>query len=251
MTAPVGWVSDHQEITPPANFHHFRDTTAITSDPDYAPAYAHGVRCLLAALAVGYRNRLREWLEKLPDWLSRAERMQGSTIRLAICSAIWTYIQRRHESLLRETVSDLLAKAPFDPDLLCLGGWSYVWLGQPARAIECFRKFEQVGRFNALAMAMRAGLATAMVQAERDAAAAEQARTIIANTREFAVPFRALAAALAHQGKRAEAREAANEALRLNPGDTLSAFQKRSGFIDNEPNRRFFDGLRAAGYPDA
>ena len=27
MTAPVGWVSDHQEIAPPANFHHFRDTT--------------------------------------------------------------------------------------------------------------------------------------------------------------------------------------------------------------------------------
>ena len=29
MTAPVGWVSDHQEITPPANFHHFRDTTSL------------------------------------------------------------------------------------------------------------------------------------------------------------------------------------------------------------------------------
>ena len=29
MAPPVGWVSGHPEITPPANFHHFRDTTAF------------------------------------------------------------------------------------------------------------------------------------------------------------------------------------------------------------------------------
>ncbi|MGR3360666.1 MAG: hypothetical protein ACU0DE_06250 [Paracoccus sp. (in: a-proteobacteria)] len=29
MAPPVGWVSVHPEITPPANFHHFRDTTLI------------------------------------------------------------------------------------------------------------------------------------------------------------------------------------------------------------------------------
>jgi putative transposase len=28
LLPPVGWVSVHPEITPPSNFHHFRDTTA-------------------------------------------------------------------------------------------------------------------------------------------------------------------------------------------------------------------------------
>jgi hypothetical protein len=27
LAPPVGWASGHPEITPPSNFHHFRDTT--------------------------------------------------------------------------------------------------------------------------------------------------------------------------------------------------------------------------------
>jgi hypothetical protein len=32
LQPPVGWVSVHPEITPPSNFHHFRDTTVFGPD---------------------------------------------------------------------------------------------------------------------------------------------------------------------------------------------------------------------------
>ena len=43
MTAPVGWVSDHQEITPPANFHHFRDTTDFHGEATFTYTISDGL----------------------------------------------------------------------------------------------------------------------------------------------------------------------------------------------------------------
>ena len=160
------------------------------------------------------------------------------------------YMQDRDGTRLNDDVEDILHQAPLDADVLCLGGWAFVWLGQPSRAIDCFQKFEQIGPFNALTIAVHAGRAMAFVQAGHDADAIESAQRILRQTRDFAVPFRALASAAAHQGDLAEARFAVTEALRLVPGDTLPALQDRLGFADTEPNLRFFQGLRLGGFPD-
>ncbi len=223
----------------------------IVRDASFAPAYVQGVRCLLAAVTVGYRDQVQNWLPRLPAWLDRAEQAAGSMIRLAAYRTIWTYVQTGEPETLRARLEEILDQAPFDPDVLCLSGWAYVWLGTSDRALECFRKFERVGQLNSLNMAMQAGLAIALLQVERDGPAIDCARNILRHTREFAVPFQVLASAAAHLGDLAEAREAASEARRLFPGDTIAALKARTGFLDNAPNDRFFDGLRKAGFPDA
>jgi hypothetical protein len=40
LAPPVGWVSGHPEITPPSNFHHFRDTTF--KEISLAPVFVYG-----------------------------------------------------------------------------------------------------------------------------------------------------------------------------------------------------------------
>lgn len=222
---------------------------AIREDPDLAPAYLQGVRCLLCSLAVGYRNGVREWLPALPDWLEKAAHDPNVRLHLELYRAIWTYMEVRREADLERAIGTILQQAPSDPDILCLAGWAYVWLGEPRRGLECFRKFERFGHFHALNMAMRAGLATAMVQVRREADAVHHARRILRRTRDFAVPFRVLASASAHLGDMDEARYAVSEALRLVPGDTLAALKDRTGFADVEANRHFFDGLSKAGFP--
>jgi tetratricopeptide (TPR) repeat protein len=223
---------------------------AISRDAAFVPAYVQGVRNVLAAIAVGYRNGVRTWLDKLPDWLDEAERSPSDQIRTRLYRGIWDHLEAHAPEVLRDCIDEVLAVAPKDLDALCLGGWAYIWLGDPQRAITCFRQFESRGHFNAMTMAVRAGLATALVQAGRDIEAAEHAKAILRHTREFAVPFRALAAASAHLGDKAQAREAVAEALRLVPGDTLAALKERSGFGDTEAVRRLFDGLAAAGFPE-
>ncbi len=222
---------------------------ALSLDPDLADAHAQAVRCVFAAIVVGYRNRVRGYLDHVAHWLDHAEAAGKRLNLIALFRGIWQYQETAEPAALRETVVTVLRDAPFDPDVLCLSGWSHVWLGEPALAIDCFRKFESLGRFNSLSMAARGGMATALVQAERDHAAIEQAAAILRSTREFSVPFRALASASAHLGRMADAHEAVAEALRLVPGDTLEALRIRARFHDTDANRRFFEGLKAAGYP--
>jgi adenylate cyclase len=219
---------------------------AIQRDPDFAPAYLLGARCLLAAVAVGYRNGVRDWLHHLPEWLDRAG---DAHPRLRLYRAIWFYMETRDAGALGDCVREVLAVAPHDLDVLCLGGWAHVWMGEPDRAIECFRSFERIGPFNALNIAVHAGLAMAFVQSGRDTDAVDQARRILRRTGDFAVPFRVLAAAAAHLGDEAEARDAVAGALRLVPGDSTEAFAERSGLADMPANRRFLEGLAKAGFP--
>ncbi len=223
---------------------------AIGRDPDLASAYLHGVRCLLAAIAVGYRNGVRDWLEQLPHWLDLAEQSPTALIRTHLYRGLWAHTVKRDPKALRDCVDMALAQAPNDLDVVCLGGWAYVWLGEVEAAIACFRKFQNRGQFSLMSMAVQAGLSTALVQAGREAEAAKTASGIVRHTREFAVPFRVLAAANAHLGETARAREAVADALRLVPGDTLAALKERSGFCDADANNHFFEGLRRAGFPE-
>ncbi|MEM1297719.1 MAG: adenylate/guanylate cyclase domain-containing protein [Pseudomonadota bacterium] len=223
---------------------------AIHQDPGHAPAYLQGLRCVTAAVVVGCRNGVRDWLPKVPQWLESGETDLGNPMRFLLYRAIWTYMETRDAAALKSGIDEVLAEAPSDLDILALGGWAYVWLGEPDRAIACFRKFEERGHFSSMTMAMRAGLATALVQSGREADAAEQAGAILRRTRDFAAPSRALASANAHLGDMPQARDAVAEALRLVPGDTIAALKARSGFADAPANQHYFEGLRKAGYPE-
>ena len=124
------------------------------------------------------------------------------------------------------------------------------FLGQPQPAIDCFRKFERLGRFSPFTAAADGGLAIACVQAGRDEAAIVAAKRAIAKAPLYPAPYKALAAACAHLGRMEEEADAIAKDLDLVPDDTVSDTRARSGYVDNEATRRYFDGLRLAGLPE-
>lgn len=155
------------------------------------------------------------------------------------------------DTVLATSVDHALHLAPFDPDVLCLAGLSLLWLGVPDRATECFQKFEKVGRFNALSLSARAGLAVAMIEAGRDHAARLTAMELLRMSRDSALPFRALAAASAHLGHMEDARKAIAELRRLMPGETLAGLSAPLGYRGTKTAGRFLEGLRLAGLPES
>ena len=221
---------------------------AIESDPEDALAYAYGVGSLTLGLTAGHKNAITPWSKDLDHWMERLRASEDHRIKLSLYEAIWKYHDDREPGPLRDCVSQVLRQAPMDTDVLCFGGWSCVWLGEPDTAIACFRKFEQNGRFNPLAPLVRGGLATALVQAGRDSAARAEAQNILRQTCDFSIPMLALASASAHLGEPEDARAAVSDARRLLPDDTVETLRSRFGFVDAGRNRRFFEGLRLAGF---
>ena len=222
---------------------------AMARDPEKPAAYAQAVRCVFSAIAAGYQHRLHDHLPKVDEWLRRAEGLERARDVVVLCKSMWTFQNDKDPRTLLETIDAVLKRAPFDTDVLCLGGWGYVWLGRPKEAIDCFRKFQRLGQFSSFSMAAQCGLAIAFVQAGRDHAAIEQAGTLLRVTRDFSTPFHALAAAAAHIGRLPEAHDAVANILRLVPDDSLERLRNRVGFADTSANQRFFDGLRQAGLP--
>lgn len=223
---------------------------AISKDPEHGPARVQMLRCIFAAVAAGHGSRIRAQLEKVPALLETAIRLTGESAVLTLCKAIWDYRQSLDAEALLAIAADVLHQAPFDPDILCLGGWCYVWLGEPQQALDCFRKFLQFGLFSSLNMVARGGLALAYVQIGRDHAAIENAVAVTRTTSDFVVPYRAIASAAGHLGETDRAREAIAGLRRLGPADTISRLRERAGFADTPATQRFFRGLALAGLPE-
>lgn len=223
---------------------------AITKDRGQGAARVQLLRCIFAAVAAGHGSRITARLEQVPALLGDAARLSGESAVLTLCAAIWDYRQHRDAGKLHTVAEAALRRAPFDPDILCLGGWCYVWLGVPQQALDCFRKFVEFGQFSSLNMVARGGLALAHVQLGRDHAAIEKASAVTRTTSDFVVPYRAIASAAGHLGDKVLAGEAIANMRRLAPEDSVSRLRVRAGFADTPANQRFLDGLRRAGLPE-
>ena len=224
---------------------------AIERDPDSTPAYAYGLRCLTSAMVAGFRECIEPWSKDLREWMDRLQDSDDHRIKLSLYRAVWKYGDERAPDALRDSVSGVLAQAPLDPDVLCLGGWAHVWLGEPDRAIACFRKFERIGQFNSMTLLVRGGMAMALVQAGRDVAARAEAGNILRQTCDFPAPMLAMVSASAHLGELDDAHRALSDIRGLLPDSTVQSLQRHFGFADGRASDRLLAGLRLAGLPDA
>lgn len=217
---------------------------AIDLKPDLAAGYRHALRAAFSAIVSGASPT--DAVPEIPDWLAAAAADAPFT---PLCEAIWRHLETPEPAGLAAAAETACAAAPDDLDVLCLAGWAQVWLGQPEAAIDCFRRFRRLGRYSALSMAARAGLAVAWSQAGQDHAAIENAEDVISATSDFSAPYLAKAASAAALAQAAPARDAVRAVARIDPAFTVSGLRDWSGFVDAPANRRFFDGLAQAGLP--
>ena len=125
--------------------------------------------------------------------------------------------------------------------------WVYKYSGQYEEAI---RSFEHSIRLNPLDPQLHAGLAGtgfALIELRRFDEAVAFSKKALRHNSSDGQAYRGLAAALAHLGRDAEAREAAARFLEIDPTFTITAWIARGGQTNS---KLFIEGLRKAGLPE-
>ncbi|WGD49136.1 winged helix-turn-helix domain-containing tetratricopeptide repeat protein [Bradyrhizobium sp. CB1650] len=125
-------------------------------------------------------------------------------------------------------------------------GWVYHTAGVPEEAIRCFEHAMRMSPIDPLLDRLSVGMGMAFIELRRFEEAIAAARKALRQNPSFWPAFGCLAAALAHLGRDAEAREAAARLLELDPAFTISIWVARGGQSNAKIMR---EGLRKAGLP--
>jgi adenylate cyclase len=126
-------------------------------------------------------------------------------------------------------------------------GWTYQLARQPEEAIRSFERAIRLSPFDPFLFSIFTGMSVAFVSRGRFDDAVAAAKKAISRNPTFSRPYLCLAAALAHLGREAEARETAARLLELKPNFHIFKCLARSGRWEAQV---FIDGLRKAGLPE-
>jgi DNA-binding winged helix-turn-helix (wHTH) protein len=124
-------------------------------------------------------------------------------------------------------------------------GWTYVVAGQPEEAIRSFARTLWLSPFDPSLFSGFTGMGAAFIGLGRFDEAVAAARKAIRQNELYPVTYRCLAIALAHLRREAEAREAAADLLKLEPGFRISEWP-----AGRRLPQIYIDGLRKAGLPE-
>ena len=165
---------------------------------------------------------------------------------LRVASWVAAVVVDDHETAI-DFVERAVASNPNDPDTWGVRGWMYKYVGQYEEAILSFERAIRLGPLNPLNHTILAGIGLSLIELRRFDEAVLFAKRALRQNSSDGVAFRGLAAALAHLGRDAEAREAAAHLLEVDPGFTITAWIAR-GVQTN--SKLQIEGLRKAGLPE-
>ncbi|MEP2533266.1 adenylate/guanylate cyclase domain-containing protein [Shimia sp.] len=222
-------------------------SAAIDKDPTQPHPFALALVSYLSATAMGYDEITQEYAKSIPAWCAAAQPLVGNHSLLRLALGVTTYSQVREPAALRAVVEYALRQSSSDFITLALSGWSYTWIGDHADAIDCFQKASLLGGRSPWALSIIGGLAMATLQSGDYENAILIARDGLNINHGYATLYRVLAAAHAHLGQSAEASQAVETALRLQPGDTIAVIQARNVFALSGDQNRYITGLHMAG----
>lgn len=223
---------------------------SIEKDSTFTLAHSMAISFLFAATAVGYKDAVKDTLPHLEGWLERTSSLPLKSAAEEISITAVQYHRSGGEAELRTKIKEVLRQSPFSAHVLGWSGWCWVWLGEPQKALDCFQKFQRIGRFSPYSEAVSGGLAVAYVQAGRYEAAINHCEQALKSMRGLPPLYRALAAANAKLGRIDDASVAIAQLLRLVPDDSISGIHERANYADSPATLRYFEGLRLAGLPE-
>ena len=125
-------------------------------------------------------------------------------------------------------------------------GWTYQRAGEAEEAIRSFERANRLSPVDPLLFARLTGIGVALISLSRfDEALAAARRSL--GEKKTAQGYRCLAAALAHLGRDAEAKNAAAKLLEMEPDFLIAEWVARGG---HWRSGALIDGLRRAGLPE-
>jgi adenylate cyclase len=220
---------------------------AIELDPSFASAHGLAAWCYV-------RRRLSGWmkdpLQEMPE-LERLARRAGELANddpVPLYSGGWALVQT---SDYAETGAAMIDRAitlnPNITDAWLLGGWTKIYLGEPDKAIEYFRRAIRLNPLDPLIARMQTGIASAqfLVGCYREAAlSAQSALRQHPNDQPL---LRVAAASYALAGQITEAQKAIARLCHLDPALRLSKVAELAPCRRPEDVCKYVDGMRKAG----
>ena len=219
---------------------------ALELDPQFATVAALAGVCHMQNILWGYA---------IDPQFDRKEAIRLSRLALSIddddadtlawASLISAFMVADCESEI-ETVDRAVALNPNSFNAWHCRGWVYRNAGLQEEAI---RSFERAFRRSPLDPRLQftfAGIGMALVELGRFDEAIVVGKKALRQNTLYSPTYRCLAAAFAHLGRDAEAREGAARVLEFDPAFTISAWLARGG---NSNAKLLIEGLRKAGLP--
>jgi adenylate cyclase len=239
-------------LTPEASAEALRLTLeAVRLDPDYARGNALAAWCHAWQVVNGWAPSPQE---------SRVEgmRLARAALRLdADDPGVLTKVGATEMLLVGdlESASAHIAKAlALDPNSAWAwirSGYLHAYRGEPETALAHFARAAQLSPFDPLNFNRYAGVALAHFVAARYEEAIAWAEKARVERPGLPFAYRVLAAAHVQLGQPERAREAAQVLLAQCPQQSLAEMMAVTPFRDGDVRRRFEDGLRQAGIPEA
>ncbi len=221
---------------------------ANANDPNFAPPYA------VASWCVVYRI-FQNWTDDPARDVREAARLAGAAIErdrddpavLALAAHALSFATLDHRTALA-LIERSLTINPNSAVGLHAAGWVRTYVGDAAPAIECFARALRISPLDSRIHLFFSGLAFGHIMLGQSGEAIKWARKCVENNPRWIFGFKALAAALANEGRLDEARQAAARVLASDPDYSLRHTVR---LITPGPWRdHYLSGMRKAGIPD-
>ena len=217
---------------------------AITLDPASSRAYAALARTYLLDITKGWTGDLHESIAKVEIYAQKAIALDDSSDFAHMIMSRTHLIKREHDAALREAQRAVTLN-PNGADAYASLASIQVFSGRPEKATALFEKAIRLNPispnryFNALG--------NAFMGMKRYEEAIEAYRKALQDKADSASVNMFLTATYSLAGRQAEAREAAEELLRLKPRFSVEKAAERLPYKNPADLARIIDALRAAG----
>jgi adenylate cyclase len=220
---------------------------SLSIDPNYARAYAMLARSHVATYLEPRDGDylLAAGLERAHEFAKKAVQLDGG-LPEAHAQFGWVLLfQRQHEAAIVEYERAI----SLNPNFTDTGfGLCLMFAGEPGRATDIL---EANLRLDPFQNASRLGyIGHAHYMLKRYPEAIPPLRECVWRMPNFRIMKLWLAAAYAQAGQLAEARAAADDVRRIEPGFTIERWKTTAVYKNQEDAEHLFDGLRKAGLPE-
>jgi adenylate cyclase len=218
---------------------------ALEIDPRYGFAARLAGTCHLLHVVQGWaadpKSEMAEGLRLLRLALSVDRNDYEALSILGRATAFWS----GDFDTAREMVDRAVAYNPNAALAWEQRGWTYQIAAQPEEAIRSFERAIRLSPFDPWLFSTLAGMGIAFIGLGRFNEAVAAAKNSLQKNQTYGTAYRCLAAALAHLGRDAEAKETVTQFLKIEPHFSMAEMVARSG----QRAEMFIDGLRKAGFP--
>jgi tetratricopeptide (TPR) repeat protein len=223
---------------------------ALAIDPNYASAMALAGYCHAERRHQGWAQ---DYDVTVPEGLRLASRAvelgvnDGNVLWMA-AFAVWRLEMDAQHA--REIVNRSLLLNPNSAMASATAAWMEMFCGNPAKALELFRRAQRLSPRDPRGWFMAAGIAFVHFLENRFTEAASWTQKALIQNPRFGSPLRVRAAALAKLGQREKAAEVIREVLKIEPQLTLSKLRGRTTFLEESAWTKYEEALRLAGLPE-